>query len=622
MQQKTITDVSATGQGPESRTTPIDRASSFEFRHAFRKACLWLPLTFGVLALMLGQDSNWDLRNYHLYNPYAWLHDRISIDLAPAGLQSYFNPLLDALQMQFYQWLPAPMVGFLLGWTQGLNGLLLISIGRRILPADSSPRRVILLAISGSLAACFLSELGSAMGDNLTATLVLGSCVIALDAQGALVVRRLLAAGALVGVATGLKLTNAIYALGLVGAVWCCAPAGTRIARAVPVGVGALTGLLGSAGYWFWHLWKIFGNPLFPQFGTRFPNPLAADVNVADLRFVPHGLWEVLGWPLVFSFVPSRIGEHGLPQLAWPCLYLLLIALAVTGVWQRWRGQKRARLDRSTRLMMVFVLVSFLSWMTVFSIHRYLVPVEMLAPLLCWQLIHALIPARWADVAAKCTVTAIALVGLSNYWRGWGHASWSDDAFRVEQPALPMDSAARGTVLLAGTEPMAWRIPFLPPQLAFVGVGTSFPAGPGYASRVHDILRQRHGPIWVMLPAANYPHRSLVVNLDGWMQRLHLGSRVTGCAWLRALSDHFRLRAKLVTSQDRSHCRFELRDQDRIAVSEMDRLRQTRAEAVLAPYGVVLAKDECRRYDSWIGRSRLPYLWCPAHILPQSHGLP
>ena len=56
---------------------------------------LLVPLGFGFYSIYLGQDTNWDLMNYHLYNPYAYINDRLSLDLAPAGIQTYFNPFLD-----------------------------------------------------------------------------------------------------------------------------------------------------------------------------------------------------------------------------------------------------------------------------------------------------------------------------------------------------------------------------------------------------------------------------------------------------------------------------------------------------------------------------------------------
>jgi hypothetical protein len=49
----------------------------------------------GLISVRFGTDSDWDLRNYHLYNAYTQLHGRLFYDLAPAQLQSFYNPLLD-----------------------------------------------------------------------------------------------------------------------------------------------------------------------------------------------------------------------------------------------------------------------------------------------------------------------------------------------------------------------------------------------------------------------------------------------------------------------------------------------------------------------------------------------
>ena len=64
------------------------------------KIDLFLISTFALCfafgsALWLGQDASWDLRNYHFYNPYAWLQHRANIDIAPAQLQSFLHPFAD-----------------------------------------------------------------------------------------------------------------------------------------------------------------------------------------------------------------------------------------------------------------------------------------------------------------------------------------------------------------------------------------------------------------------------------------------------------------------------------------------------------------------------------------------
>jgi hypothetical protein len=585
-------------------TVPADEA------RAYRRAFLWLPLLLGLASLALGQDSNWDLRNYHLYNPYAWLHGRLGIDLAPAGMQSYFNPLLDVFQAGLYHALPAPLVGFLLGWLQGLNAILLIAIGRCVLPSGTPARVVIALAVAGCLAAGFLSELGNAMGDNLTALLVLGGLLLVLQPDGTGDRGRLLAAGVLVGLATGLKLTNAIHALAL-GATLLLVPIrpGRRLLPALWLGLGGVAGLALTSGYWFWHLWQLFGNPLFPQFGSLWPHPLAADAAVADLRFLPRNLWERLAWPVVIALDPSRVSEVPLRQLAWPVLYLLFLAWGARNLWCLRRASDTPPLHWQARRLASFVGLGFVVWTTVFSIYRYLVPIELLAPLLCWVLLQHLLPSRWPARLPALIVTAVALVGLDGYRHTWGHAGWAGTAFRVEQPPLPPGTLAHGTVLLVGKRPMAWRIPYLPDALAYIGIDTNFPAGPGYRPRVQAILRQRGGRVWAMLPAADYPRGNFVARLEHGAGLLGWNDDAAGCARLDHLRARLHLRAALAPTPD-GGCRFTLRAQDRIDLAPLDHATEARALEALAPYGLHFSPAGCRRLDSWIGRSSLPYLWC------------
>src|SRR5690242_5352948 len=45
------------------------------------------------VALASGQDANWDLQNYHFYDPWAWVHGRtFDRDIAAAQLQTFHAP--------------------------------------------------------------------------------------------------------------------------------------------------------------------------------------------------------------------------------------------------------------------------------------------------------------------------------------------------------------------------------------------------------------------------------------------------------------------------------------------------------------------------------------------------
>jgi hypothetical protein len=83
---------------------------------------------FGLVSIVLGQDVNYDLRNYHFYNAYALLNSREEIDLLPGQLQSFHNPLLDLPALSLDRQL-APVVG--LGAIQGTNALLVFRLARR-----------------------------------------------------------------------------------------------------------------------------------------------------------------------------------------------------------------------------------------------------------------------------------------------------------------------------------------------------------------------------------------------------------------------------------------------------------------------------------------------------------
>jgi hypothetical protein len=60
-------------------------------------AALLVCAGVGLLSVALGPDNYWDLRYYHLYAPWAYLHDRYLYDLGPAQEQGFLNPVADLL---------------------------------------------------------------------------------------------------------------------------------------------------------------------------------------------------------------------------------------------------------------------------------------------------------------------------------------------------------------------------------------------------------------------------------------------------------------------------------------------------------------------------------------------
>ena len=500
------------------------------------RCALLIPLAFGLLALRLGQDTNWDLQNYHLYNPYALLNGKIGFDLAPAQWQSYFNPALDLLYYGLVRTLPAPLAGFIMGMLHGLNFVLVLGIARVVLQTGAAPqwRLPLLLALAGCLGPGFLSELGNSMGDNMTALCVLGALLIVLS-RWDLLPRSWassLAAGLLMGVGAGLKLTNATYALALCLALLTVAgPLWRRVRVAFTFGVGVLAGIAASAGFWYWKMWTVFGNPLFPQFNDRFHGPLAAPIGIGDTGWLPKGLVEKLLWPFIITLDPRRTIEIALHQLMWPILYVAFCALVLRKLRDAMNpgAGPAAPMQPRARAFLVFFALSYLGWLNLFGIYRYLVPIELLAPLALWLVAHALMPASFARGAAGY---AILLAVLANFpIGGWGHTPWAMRAFDAKAPAIAQPAQSM-VFTVHGDPPMGWLVPFFPKELAFVALGSGFPESEGFRQRVSGMIEARSGPLYVMLqaPRADTANRVALAAAQEVLARYGMGVQQDSCA--------------------------------------------------------------------------------------------
>lgn len=55
-----------------------------------------------IICVSVGyQDTRWDFTNYHYYNAFAFLNNRLNYDIVPSSINIFFNPLLD-LPLYFY----------------------------------------------------------------------------------------------------------------------------------------------------------------------------------------------------------------------------------------------------------------------------------------------------------------------------------------------------------------------------------------------------------------------------------------------------------------------------------------------------------------------------------------
>ena len=562
---------------------------------------------FGLVSVALGQDTNWDLLNYHLHNVYAMLHDRLHTDLAPAGVQSYFNPLLDLPYYAMTVSLPAPAVAFTMGAFHGLAAVLLASIVRRVVP-DASTRQTWALALAGCLGATFLSEIGNTMGDNTTAVFVLASMALCLRSIDDLRARRswgaIGLAGLLVGAATGLKLTNAPFAIALAAGLFVCAvPARDRLRAVALLTVGGVLGLLLTTGWWWARLWAEFGNPTFPQFNSVFGSPMATAMKTIDPRWGPKTAVEAAFYPFIFTADPFRTGEIGLRELLWPVAYVLVLGGSVVAIVQRWRGRVLA-MDNAVRFLLTFIVAAYIGWICVFAIGRYAVVIELLLPLAVWVLLPRLWPHRQALKVAT-GIVALAVAASVVPFKNWGHASYADRSYTP--PALPLVDPARATVVFIA-QPVAWMVPFLPPELAFVSL-FNFPESPAYVARAKSIMDERGGEVWTVLPAVTDTATGTATRFNHWLARNGVASDGPVCRAIRPLLK-LSTRFRGYVPATGPLCGFEQPPGQQRDIDAENRQAAAKWAGPLRNYGFVLDEASCRRLEGYIGDQPQPFQFC------------
>lgn len=484
---------------------------------ALALVCL-APFVFGVVAIALGQDANWDLRNYHWYNAYALLNQRFGLDWLPSQTPWFYNPALDVPFYLLATHVPAKVAGFALGATQGLNFVLLFMLAHASLRI-ANPRHKVwacaALASVGMLGGGGIALLGTTFYDNITSLGMFASALMVLRYRSAWTetetstpsVLRILGLSVLCGLPAGLmmglKLPSVVYCVGICGAILLAGgPAGRRIVASFAFGLGVLAGLTLSLGPWAWHLQQEFANPLFPYFNELFRSPLAPLTSARDTQFVPRTLFDFLAFPFILIENPRRAGEIDWRDLRIPVLYALL-PLAV--IARLAFGRSKSRLDTmaepyATRFLLWTAALSYAVWLAMFAIYRYAVPLEMLAPLLI-ALTIAMLPLK-SGTRGQITLFLLVVIVATIQPGDWHRRKEWLDRF-VEADIPPIKNSSRTMLLMAGFEPYAHLIPLFPPDMRTVRIQSNF-ASPnqdkGINKILHKTVEDHKGDYLILIP--------------------------------------------------------------------------------------------------------------------------
>ena len=444
-----------------------------------------------VFAVHAGPDASWDLRNYHIYNPFALLHKAPGVDLLPAQMQGFLPPAPDLPGYWLRNWMTKTpnRLDAVLALPTAVAAIFAYLIARLLLPAPRGWPLAIGAALMGMTGAAGLPTIATSASEMPAGCLFLAGLYLLLRGLGRPGWRPCLLAGALFGVAVAIKLTIVPFVIGAAAAFVLCAggPVRLRALALVSLGLGGALGGAAAGGAWWLHLYWVTENPIFPYFNNVFRSPLTAPIGMTDDRFLPHTTWQTLFYPFVWGFQKTRL----VTELVMRDPRVALASLAVTVF--AWRAVDRRRVDRLGACLALTLLIGFVLWQRQFSILRYLAPLEMLTG------VALLLPLR-PLIGRRRTVALLLAGGLGVFlalftrYPDWGRAVPRDRAISVVMPAIPSGSM----VLLLTNDPLGYTAAFADPAIRFVGVNNNLVV-PGDTSQlgrmVEAAVRGHTGPL-------------------------------------------------------------------------------------------------------------------------------
>ena len=436
-------------------------------------------VALGILSVILGQDVSWDLRNYHFYNPYMLLTGRFKYDVLPAQIQTFFNPLMDVpfFVAIHYLKLPPVVVGFFLGGFHGLNQWLVHLITYHSFDKVCERYKITLsiaAAITSIFGAAFLSELGTSIGDSTSSVFVLAGLFLIIACLGRnqpVKVKTIILAGLLLGLATGLKLTTALYSISLIVAIsFLTNTIKEKLRNLLTLILSMAVGFSLTMGYWIILMWTNFANPLFPFFNKIFQSPyIETDFNLQDTRFLPKDVWQFLFYPFYFVQEQTLVAEVKFKETRFAIAYLLIVILLGVIIYQY---TSRRSLEQKNNLVHVpilgfllpFYCSAYLIWLKGFSIYRYLIVLELITPVLIILIIAYLYPHK--RTVFIILIAIFALIAATVKPLDWWRMGWSDNYFGIDSQALkPYENS---TIVMWGDEGTGYLVPHFPASTRFV----------------------------------------------------------------------------------------------------------------------------------------------------------
>lgn len=347
----------------------------------------------GIVSCYFGPDGNWDLYAYHYYNGYAVLNGKVDYNIMPAGIQSFFNPLFDIITYLIITTFHNHkyFITFIQGITWGLLTFLIYLISDLLFSTTTNDKfinniLVLFSTIIGSTECLIVAEIGTSWNDIPTSVLVLSSLYFILKFLQIPKCKYIMISGIFAGIACGCKLTAAPFLLAMILTF-----AIFNFKKGIKYNLKyiflystfATIGFLLIDGYWMFLLCKKFGNPFFPMFNAIFKSKYYTFVNYKDYRFDIINNVEILFYPLIWTYkAKNHVCEHYFFDFRhsfayFSCIFSLILFFIKYKIRKVFSDLSKLHL-----FIILFSILSYLSWIETSSVARYLMPILALCGIL------------------------------------------------------------------------------------------------------------------------------------------------------------------------------------------------------------------------------------------------
>ena len=462
-------------------------------------------LLFGLLSIYYGQDINWDLRNYHYYNPYAFLNGRLGYDYAPAQLQTYFNPLLDIPFYFVSAKLKPIVIGFLMGGLHGINLWFLFMVSYYILTLmQIKPKRRLsvsfICACIGVYGPAFWSEIGTTFNDNVTSLFVIIPLLIFLRETINCSTQHvrpsiLLFMAVILGSGVGLKPSIMVYAIGFVlGFLAISVNWKQRFFNIALWAAGLSAGFLLTAGFWMIALLYKFRNSFFIFYNT---------ILKSRPEYFPKNIIEKLFYPFYFATGKSTAMDLYFRDSRLAVIYVLFIVALFYVLYDRLKKNLNTFVEKDNkknnifRFVIVFFTSSYILWQITSSNYRHIVPLELISPILIIILLSRII--KNENKLISLTFVLFFLIFSIMRTPNWGRSPWTDSFFDIKIPKI--SNSSDSIVILANGEPRAYIIPFFPAHFRFISVNNNLftpDLSNKLAKEIKEIISSHNGPFYLL----------------------------------------------------------------------------------------------------------------------------